>query len=247
MRFAGTPRVLWVLLPARRAAARIAPAGYAGSAARRGPLVLAIGLAAAPVLRPAWRAGRTFPALASWYGPEFEGRPTAGGELFSSRELTAAHRTPRFGTRLVVFHPVTGRMVLVRGNDRGPWVAGGELDLSGAAAEAIGLLPHGAGRVLMHGVPSGTGGQPTPALTLGPAENYNLGDIPAGERPRLRARPFGHSDDGEEYRPPAPPARDRRRGYGRAGASGPGAPRRECTPECGPRVLRPQAPTAGHR
>jgi peptidoglycan lytic transglycosylase len=82
---------------------------------------------------------------ASWYGPGFAGRPTANGERFDPSALTAAHRTLPFGTRLLVTNQATGRSVRVRVNDRGPYVAGRDLDLSAAAARSIGLA--GVGQV----------------------------------------------------------------------------------------------------
>ena len=64
---------------------------------------------------------------------------TASGERFSARALTAAHRTLPFGTRVVVTAPRTGRSVVVRINDRGPFVRGRIIDLSPAAANQLGL------------------------------------------------------------------------------------------------------------
>ena len=76
---------------------------------------------------------------ASWYGPGFQGRSTASGEAFNTNELTAAHRTLPFGTRIKVVHQKTGRSVMVRINDRGPYAYGRVIDLSWASAQAIGL------------------------------------------------------------------------------------------------------------
>jgi rare lipoprotein A len=86
---------------------------------------------------------------ASWYGDPFHGRPTASGEPFDKNALTAAHRTLPFGTRLRVTYPATGRSVVVRVNDRGPFVPGRDLDLSQAAAERLGLIRAGVARVLV--------------------------------------------------------------------------------------------------
>ena len=83
------------------------------------------------------RAIQTGPA--SWYGPGFHGRPTASGEPFNTNQLTAAHRTLPFGTRVKVVHQKTGRFVVVRINDRGPYAHGRVIDLSWASAQAIGL------------------------------------------------------------------------------------------------------------
>ena len=79
--------------------------------------------------------------VASWYGPGFEGATTASGEPFNASDFTAAHKTLPFGTKLTV--TLEGRSVVVRVNDRGPFVAGRDLDLSQAAAEQIGLTAIG--------------------------------------------------------------------------------------------------------
>jgi rare lipoprotein A len=76
---------------------------------------------------------------ASWYGPGFHGRRTASGEIFNTNELTAAHRSLPFGTRVRVTNQRTGRSTVVRINDRGPYAHGRIIDLSRASAEAIGL------------------------------------------------------------------------------------------------------------
>ena len=76
---------------------------------------------------------------ASWYGPGFHGRKTASGETFNTNALTAAHRTLPFGTQVRVVNKKTGKSVVVRINDRGPYAHGRVIDLSRASAEAIGL------------------------------------------------------------------------------------------------------------
>ncbi|MBD0356991.1 MAG: septal ring lytic transglycosylase RlpA family lipoprotein [Rubrobacter sp.] len=76
------------------------------------------------------------PVVSSWYGPGFEGAITASGEPFDPYDYTAASPYLPFGTRLYVCYR---GCVTVRVNDRGPYVYGRELDLSQAAAEAIGL------------------------------------------------------------------------------------------------------------
>ncbi len=81
--------------------------------------------------------------LASWYGGKFQGRRTASGEIFDTRQLTAAHRSLPFGTRVLVTNLENGKSVTVRINDRGPFVAGRVIDLSLAAAAAIGLAGRG--------------------------------------------------------------------------------------------------------
>lgn len=80
-------------------------------------------------------------ALASWYGPGFEGSPTASGETFEPYGYTAAHKTLPFGTELMVNYG--GRSVQVTVNDRGPYAGGRDLDLSQGAAEDLGLTQTG--------------------------------------------------------------------------------------------------------
>lgn len=77
--------------------------------------------------------------VASHYGNEFNGRRTASGAHFDPLALTAAHRTLPFGTRVRVRNLQNGRSVVVRINDRGPWTGSRVIDLSQAAAQAIGL------------------------------------------------------------------------------------------------------------
>ena len=76
---------------------------------------------------------------ASWYGPGFQGRKTASGERFNTHAMTAAHRSLPFGSRVKVTNKQTGRSVVVRINDRGPFVHGRVIDLSKASAQAIGI------------------------------------------------------------------------------------------------------------
>ncbi len=76
---------------------------------------------------------------ASWYGAAHHGRRTASGETFDRKALTAAHRSLPFGTRLRVTNARTGRSVVVRVNDRGPFGSGRVIDISQSAALVIGL------------------------------------------------------------------------------------------------------------
>ncbi len=87
--------------------------------------------------------------MASWYGQKFHGRRTASGEPFDMNALTAAHKTLPFGTQVRVRHARTGREVVVRINDRGPHVGGRIIDLSHAAAAAIGLVQTGVAPVVV--------------------------------------------------------------------------------------------------
>jgi rare lipoprotein A len=88
-------------------------------------------------------SGRTFSGIASFYGNE-SGSKTASGERFNQNAMTCAHRSLPFGTKLRVTHG--DRSVVVTVNDRGPFVRGRVLDLSTAAARAVGL--NGVGRVV---------------------------------------------------------------------------------------------------
>src|SRR4051812_17351296 len=84
---------------------------------------------------------------ASWYGPGFHGKRTATGERFNTNDLTAAHKTLPFGTKVRVTNERTGRSVVVRINDRGPYAHGRVIDLSKAAAAAVGIA--GVGQVTL--------------------------------------------------------------------------------------------------
>lgn len=86
--------------------------------------------------------------IASWYGRGFAGHRTASGERFDPSELTAAHRTLPFGTRVRVTD-AAGDSVVVRINDRGPYARGRVIDLSRAAARKLGITRAGSGRVTL--------------------------------------------------------------------------------------------------
>ncbi|MGK7881971.1 MAG: septal ring lytic transglycosylase RlpA family protein [Crocosphaera sp.] len=81
--------------------------------------------------------------MASWYGPGFHGRLTANGERYNQNGLTAAHKTLPFGTQVRVTNLNNGRSVIVRINDRGPFIRGRVIDLSKGAANVIGLVNSG--------------------------------------------------------------------------------------------------------
>ncbi len=81
--------------------------------------------------------------LASWYGEPFHGRQTASGETYNMHQKTAAHKTLPFGTRVRVEEVGTGRSVVVRINDRGPFVDGRVIDLSYQAASNLGMVNDG--------------------------------------------------------------------------------------------------------
>ncbi|MGK7925774.1 MAG: septal ring lytic transglycosylase RlpA family protein [Spirulina sp.] len=81
--------------------------------------------------------------IASWYGGYFHGRRSASGERYNQNALTAAHKTLPFGTRVRVTNLNNGRTIVVRINDRGPFIRGRVIDLSRAAASSIGMLGSG--------------------------------------------------------------------------------------------------------
>jgi rare lipoprotein A len=85
--------------------------------------------------------------VASWYGKEFHGRPTASGEIYDMYQPTAAHLTAPLGTYALVTNLENGQSVRVRINDRGPYVRPRILDLSYEAARQIDLVRPGSGRV----------------------------------------------------------------------------------------------------
>jgi len=98
---------------------------------------------------------------ASWYGPKFHGKMTANGEIYDQMAFTAAHKKLSFGTLLKVTNPKNGRSVIVRINDRGPYIEGRDLDLSKGAAIELGLLRKGVARVKIEEVTPGNKFNPT--------------------------------------------------------------------------------------
>jgi rare lipoprotein A len=112
-------------------------------------LALACGGRRAPETKPsAPPEGTLFErGVASWYGSKFHGRRTASGERYDMHELTAAHPSLPFGTMVEVVDTASGRSVVVRINDRGPFVKGRVIDLSHAAAKRLGMIEAGLARV----------------------------------------------------------------------------------------------------
>jgi len=85
--------------------------------------------------------------IASWYGPGFQGNHTANGEIYDMNGISAAHKTLPFGTIVKVVDLETGKSVVVRINDRGPFIEGRIIDLSKGAAEKLGIIDKGITRV----------------------------------------------------------------------------------------------------
>jgi rare lipoprotein A len=90
---------------------------------------------------------KTITGSASWYGGKFHGRTTANGERYNMNEMTAAHKTLPFGTKVRVTNQRTGKAVTVRINDRGPYAGNRVIDLSRGAAQAVGMISQGVARV----------------------------------------------------------------------------------------------------
>jgi rare lipoprotein A len=113
---------------------------------------------ARPVPPPPALAGATEEGVASWYGGNdgFEGKPTASGEIFDGRKMTAAHRTLPLGTWVDVENVRTGRTARVRINDRGPFAKGRIIDLSRVAAEKLDVIGPGTARVRLTVVSAGS-------------------------------------------------------------------------------------------
>ena len=107
--------------------------------------------------------------LASWYGGKFQGRQTANGEIFDTNKFTAAHKTLAFGTVVKVTNLENGESTVVRINDRGPFIPGRIIDLSRAAAVAIGLAGKGVAKVRVEELPSDSPEAAGIAATVTPA------------------------------------------------------------------------------
>jgi rare lipoprotein A len=96
----------------------------------------------------------TLSGTALWYGPGFHGRQTANGERYNMYELTAAHRSLPFGTKVRVTNRTNGKSVVVRINDRGPYVGQRVIDLSRGAAQAVSMTEAGIAPVKLDVLPS---------------------------------------------------------------------------------------------
>ena len=93
------------------------------------------------------RKGRPQIGMASWYGKKYHGRLTANGEIFDMYRLSAAHRKLPLGTRVKVTNLKNRKSVVLKVNDRGPYIRGRILDLSYAAAKALGSVEDGVVKV----------------------------------------------------------------------------------------------------
>ncbi len=93
------------------------------------------------------RVGETFNGISSWYGPDFDGKATSSGEIYDMHALTAAHKTLPMNTLVKVTNRDNGKSVIVRINDRGPFVGTRIIDLSNKAAHQIDMVKKGTANV----------------------------------------------------------------------------------------------------
>jgi rare lipoprotein A len=105
--------------------------------------------ASSPILPTPAPSAMIETGLASWYGARHHGKRTASGEIFDQNKFTAAHRTLPWGSIVKITNLDNGKSVEVRINDRGPFKKGRIIDLSRAAARALGMLQSGVGPVQM--------------------------------------------------------------------------------------------------
>lgn len=110
-------------------------------------LALSLVLLSADVFASAALSVYKSSAVASYYADKYHGRKTSNGEVFNMYDLTAAHKTLPFNTKVKVTNLSNGKSVVVRINDRGPFVKGREIDLSKAAAVKIGMIKSGTAKV----------------------------------------------------------------------------------------------------
>jgi rare lipoprotein A len=141
--------------------------------------------------------------IASWYGTEFEGHPTASGELFNPAQLTAAHPSLPFGTMLKVTNIQNNRQVTVRVNDRGPFVNTRIIDVSRAAAEVLDILGTGTAPVVVELAGEAAIATPPQASPILP-EPW-IAPIPAPAQPPLPAQPSVVDPGAAVVKPGIPP------------------------------------------
>ena len=96
-----------------------------------------------PVPPPVYDKGQVIEGVASWYGKDYHGKPTASGEIYDMYGITAAHKTLPLGTVVQVTRKEKGKSVILKINDRGPFIEGREIDLSFGAAQALDMVNDG--------------------------------------------------------------------------------------------------------
>ncbi|MBK7407665.1 MAG: septal ring lytic transglycosylase RlpA family protein [Saprospirales bacterium] len=128
--------------------------------------------------------------LASYYSDKFQGRPTASGELYDKDKMTAAHKTHPYGTYIKVTRLDNKKSVVVRVNDRGPYISGRVIDVSKKAADQLGLVADGGtARVKVEVVQQAAGSEPEPVITppvtsAAPKETPPAAAAPVTEKPK---------------------------------------------------------------
>ena len=135
--------------------------------------------------------------VASWYGRKFHGQKTSSGETYDMYAMTAAHPTLPLPSYARVTNVATGKSVVVRVNDRGPFLHGRVIDLSYAAAHRIGIAQKGSGEVEVEAILPGDAAL-VAAAPLPPVAAAPLAPPPAGGRPPRPATPVpgGRASDG---------------------------------------------------
>ena len=127
--------------------------------------------------------------LASYYSDKFQGRPTASGEAYDKDKMTAAHKTHPYGTYIRVTRLDNKKSVVVRVNDRGPYISGRVIDVSKKAADQLGLITDGTARVKVEVVQKPAGSEvetlPTPPVTsAAPAATPSTPATVVAEKPK---------------------------------------------------------------
>ncbi|MDX8389389.1 MAG: septal ring lytic transglycosylase RlpA family protein [Mariprofundaceae bacterium] len=155
--------------------------------------------------------------IASWYGEKFHGRKTANGETYDMYAFTAAHRTLPLPTQVRVTNKENGKSIIVRVNDRGPFVKDRLIDLSYAAARALGVIQKGTAEVYVKSLESPIQFQPMPQkiveLDPAPSQIYiQLGAFSTAENasrlqnrlvndyPKAHLHEFTHHSKGSIFR-----------------------------------------------
>ncbi|OGW43228.1 MAG: hypothetical protein A2132_07215 [Nitrospirae bacterium RBG_16_43_11] len=110
-------------------------------------VALIVSSCAFPAYRSPYAAGYVERGIASWYGEDFHGKPTSSGEIYNMYDLTAAHKLMPLGTVAKITNLDNDRSVVVKINDRGPFIDGRIIDLSYSAATEIGMMEKGLSRV----------------------------------------------------------------------------------------------------
>lgn len=147
--------------------------------------------------------------VASWYGRRYHGQKTSSGERYDMFAMTAAHPTLPIPSYVRVTRPDTGKSVVVRVNDRGPFLHDRVIDLSYAAAWKLGIVENGSGTVIVESVLPGDaapGGapvlaaEPPPVLALADERPSVLGDVEEKSGHYLQLGAFGSRDNAEAFK-----------------------------------------------